>query len=76
MFVVHQWGANTWSPHIGGYLHCSDCGSAIPSAIPRRLFYWASCECRNVRYRCILGWRLCKVKDASKLSPIKLVGKG
>jgi hypothetical protein len=76
MFVVLPWGSNTWSPYVGGYVLCAGCGSALPSTIPRRLFYWASCECRNVRYRCFLGWRRCRVKDPSKLSPVKLVGKG
>jgi len=76
LFVVHPWGANTWSAHLGGYVLCSGCGTASPSAIPRRLIYWTSCGCGNIRWRCLLGWRRCAVKDSSLLSPVKLIGKG
>jgi hypothetical protein len=76
MFVVHPWGANTWSPHTGGYVLCKCCGSAVPSAVPRKLFRWLSCECGNIRFVSILWWGRRTVKDPSAVLPVKLLGKG
>lgn len=76
LFVVHPWGPNTWSPHLGGYLLCKGCGSASPSLLPRRLVYVARCGCGNIRWTMLFGWRRCAVKDWSMLAPVKLIGKG
>lgn len=76
LFVVHPWGANTSSAHLGGYVLCGGCGTASPSAIPRKVFYWKSCGCGNIRWRCFFGWTRNTVKDPSLLLPVKLIGKG
>jgi hypothetical protein len=76
LFVIHPWGANTWSAHVGGYLLCTICNSAAPSMMPRRLLYWRSCECGNIGWRCIFGRSWHVVKDPSQLTPVKLIGKG
>src|SRR5258706_15993453 len=34
LFVVRTDVGVGWIPHVGGYLLCSSCGSAVPSAIP------------------------------------------
>lgn len=75
-FVVREDVGEGWIPHVGGYLLCTDCGCATPSAMPRRLFYWRSCACGNVRWRMILWWRRCRVRHPEKLVPVKLVGRG
>lgn len=60
----------------GGYVLCKSCGSAVPSAVPRRWFYGASCACGNIRWRCVLGWRRAFVRDPQALVPVKLIGRG
>ena len=76
LFVVHPYEVNRWSPFIGGYIMCTHCGSAAPSALPRRLFYWGSCVCGNIRWNCLLAWRKGTITDASAIVPIKLIGRG
>jgi len=59
-----------------GYLLCKVCGSAVPAAVPRRWFYWASCACGNIRWRCLLGWRRAFVRDPGSVVAVKLIGRG
>jgi len=56
----------------GPYLVCR-CGSAAPVSMPRKLFYWSSCACRNLRWRCILGWRKGTIQDWELVFPAKLI---
>jgi hypothetical protein len=76
LFVVREDVGSGWIPHIGGYLMCTTCGSASPSALPRRLMYWHSCACGNIRWRMLLWWRHCYIKHPEKLVPVKLTGRG
>lgn len=76
LFVVRENRGQGWGPHIGGYLLCTECGYAIPSALPRRTLYWRSCGCGNIKWRMILGWRRCYVRSPEKLVPVKLIGRG
>lgn len=75
MFTVWD-QRDQWVAHVGLYLQCETCGSVVPSALPRRWFYWAGCACGNVRWRCILGWRRVAVRDRGALVAVKLIGKG
>jgi hypothetical protein len=75
-FVVLPNGSAGWRPHLGGYVVCQWCGSAAPTAIPRRLFYWRSCECGNIRWRCIGPWQRVTVLRPELTSPVTLIGKG
>jgi hypothetical protein len=75
LFVILPNENDGWHAHIGSYVVCQRCGSAVPAALPRRLFYWAGCECKNVRWRCILFWQRVFVSDPSVVIPVKLVGK-
>lgn len=76
LFVVREDVGAGWVPHIGGYLLCTSCGYAMPSALPRRMLFWRACGCGNVRWRMLLWWRRCKVKHPERLAPIKLTGRG
>lgn len=76
LFVVLEEDGAGWVPRLGGYVLCKACGSAAPSALPRRWFYWTSCECGNIRWRCLLGWRKAFVRDPQSLVPVKLIGRG
>jgi hypothetical protein len=63
-------------PLVGLYLQCRRCGSVLPSAIPKRFFYWGACECGNVKWRILWRWNWNSVSDPSLLVPVKLIGKG
>lgn len=76
LFVVRTDVGAGWMPHLGGYLLCNICGSAVPSAIRNRLFYWSDCACRNMKWRCILGRCKSTIRDEQALVPIKLIGRG
>jgi len=76
LFVVLPYEVNRWTPHVGGYIQCHGCGTVAPEALPWRAFYWTRCECGNVRWRCVLGWRRMRVRDARSLVPVKLIGRG
>ena len=76
LFVALPYEANRWIPVVGGYLQCQGCGSVAPVALPWRFFYWSNCECGNVRWRCLLGWRRLRVRDAHSIAPVKMIGKG
>jgi hypothetical protein len=76
LFVVREEVGLGWVPHIGGYLLCTGCGYATPSALPRRMLYWRSCGCGNVKWRMILGWRRCRVTHPERLTRVKLIGRG
>jgi hypothetical protein len=75
-FLVSRDVGAGWIPHVGGYVRCLRCGSAAPSALPRRWFYWAGCACGNVRWRCVLFWRRGVVADPESVEPVKLIGRG
>ena len=76
LFVVVPNGSAGWQPHLGGYVQCQRCGSAAPSAINKRLVYWASCQCRNIRFRCVGPWKKISVSSPELLIPVKLIGRG
>ncbi|GHE41458.1 hypothetical protein GCM10007167_24180 [Vulcaniibacterium thermophilum] len=76
LFVVREAGGAGWVPHIGGYLLCTSCGYATPSALPRRMLYWRACGCGNVRWRMLFWWRRSSVRYPEKLVPVKLTGRG
>jgi hypothetical protein len=75
MFVVLPESTPGWVPHPGGYVICTTCGSAAPSLMPWRLFYWASCACGNIRWRCILGWQRGTARDPRAIVSAKLLGR-
>jgi hypothetical protein len=56
----------------GPYVVCQ-CGSAAPVSIPRKLFYWASCECGNITWHCVLGWRRGVIRDWGLVFPATLI---
>lgn len=75
-FVVVPNGSAGWQPHRGGYVQCQRCGSAAPSAIHKRWLYWASCQCGNIRFRCIGPWKKVSVVNPELVIPVKLIGRG
>jgi hypothetical protein len=76
LFVVMPEHGAGGGPYLGGYLLCLRCDSAIPSAIRRKLLYWRSCECGNVRWRCVLFyWTRFHVADWEEVIPVKLIGR-
>lgn len=76
LFVVSPITDPGWRPHPGAYVRCNGCGSVAPVIIPRRPFYWGACACGNVKLRAIGPWREAEVRDPSKISPVKLIGRG
>ena len=76
MFVVSPDVSAGWVPHPDGYLRCLKCGSAAPSVLPRRWFYWASCACGNIRWRCVLFLGRGVIDDTESVETVKLIGKG
>ena len=72
--MVPESGAG-WVAHAGGYVQCLKCGSAAPSAMPRRLFYWAGCACGNIRWRWVLFCGRASVADPKAVVPVKLIAK-
>ena len=62
--------------HLGRYLLCQNCGSAVPATVRRRWFFWAGCACGNIRWRCVLFWRRGTVDDPDAAWPVKLIGRG
>lgn len=76
LFVVLRQPGTGWVPHPGGYVICNTCGSAAPSLMPWKLFYWASCACGNIRWRCFLGWRRGGVRNPDGVTSAKLCGRG
>ena len=64
-----------WVAHPGGYVQCLKCGSAAPSAMSRRLFYWAGCACGNIRWRWVLFCGRASVADPKAVVPVKLIAK-
>jgi len=75
LFVVVRESNAGWVAHAGGYVQCLKCGSAAPSAMPRRLFYWAGCACGNIRWRWVLFCGRASVADPDAVVPVKLVAK-
>jgi hypothetical protein len=77
MFVVLSQDDPGWIAHSGstGYVLCGKCGSAAPSVLPKSWFYWARCECGNIRLRRILFWERIFVREPSELTPLKLIGR-
>jgi hypothetical protein len=76
LFVVVPNGSAGWQPTVGGYVQCLTCGSASPTVISRRLFYWARCECGNISWRIVGPWRRVSVQSPEQTFPVKLIGKG
>ena len=76
LFVVRPIDDPAWIPHRGAYVRCTSCGSVAPAVVPRRLFYWRSCECKNIRLRGIGPWRWAATKNSGLLVPVKLLGRG
>jgi hypothetical protein len=76
LFVVVPESNAGWVPHAGGYVQCLKCGSAAPSAMPRRLFYWSGCACGNIRWRWVLFFGRAFVANPEAVVPVKLVAKG
>lgn len=76
-FVVLPNASAGWKPHAKGFVLCGNCGSVSPSAAPKRRFiYWTSCECGNIKWRCIGPWRNVSVARPESVVPVKLIGKG
>jgi hypothetical protein len=75
LFVVLPQAGAGWVAHPGGYVQCLKCGSAVPSAMPRRLFYWSGCACGNIRWRWLFFRGRATVADAKAVVPVTLVGK-
>jgi hypothetical protein len=75
-FVVLPNGGAGWRPYLGGYVQCQRCGSVAPTVIPKRLFYCASCECGNIKWRRVGPWRRATVLYPEQTVPVKLIGKG
>lgn len=75
LFVVSPNISQGWVPTPAGYLLCLGCGSALPSVVPRGRFYWGSCKCGNIRWRCFIWWGGGNVADVSKVQTVKLLGK-
>lgn len=75
-FVITPSEGAGWRPHLGGYVQCTQCGSVSPTAIRKKWFYWAACECGNIRWRCIGPWRRVTVLNPEQIVPVKLIGKG
>ncbi|WP_139256246.1 hypothetical protein [Chitinimonas taiwanensis] len=76
LFVVVPNGSAGWQPHLGGYVQCQRCGSVAPSAVRKRWFYWASCQCGNIQFRCVGPWKKISVANPELLIPVKLIGRG
>jgi hypothetical protein len=76
MFVIAEDVHAGWVPHPRAYLHCLKCGSAAPSARPRRWFYWASCACGNIRWRSVLFLGRGVIDDTESVETVTLIGKG
>jgi hypothetical protein len=75
LFVVQGTSDSGWTPYPGGYILCALCGSAVPSYLPWRVFYWKACACGNIRWRQILGWRRGRAEDPTNVVPISLIGR-
>ena len=75
LFVVLTENRPGWFPHPGGYVICTICGSAAPSFMPWRLFYWRSCVCGNIKWRCLLGWRRGSAREPDAIVSAKLLGR-
>jgi hypothetical protein len=58
------------------FVQCRHCSSVGPSLPPKRFFYWGSCDCGNVKWRCFWRWRKRIVQQPFSLDPVKLIGKG
>ncbi|WP_343635095.1 hypothetical protein [Roseateles sp.] len=77
LFVVLPIVSAGWRPTLGGYIQCRTCGSASPSSIPeRKFFYWATCGCGNIRWRCIGPFRRVVVRAPDQILPVTLIGRG
>jgi hypothetical protein len=76
LFVVRREGPPGSIAGPGEYVLCTTCGSAAPTALPRKLFYWASCGCGNIRWRCLLGWRKGEIRNLQAVVPVRLIGRG
>lgn len=76
MFVVHPQEGQGLVPHKGGFIQCTECGSVAPSLFPRRLFYFKSCECGNMRVRSLLYMIDTSVRCPVSVRPVKLIGRG
>jgi hypothetical protein len=75
-FVLRPDTGNRWIAHPGAYVQCLGCGTVAPSALRWHWFYWARCECGNLRWRCLLGWRRLRLRDAGSLAAVRLIGRG
>ena len=75
LFVVLPDNRPGWVPHPGGYILCAICGSAVPSVLPRRLFYWRSCVCGNIKWRCLLGFGRGSAREPDAIVSVKLLGR-
>ena len=75
LFVVLIDDRPGWVPHAGGYVICAICGSAAPSFMRWKLFYWRSCACGNIRWRCLLGWCRGTAREPDAVVSAKLLGR-
>jgi len=72
LFVVVPESSGDWAP----YMQCKRCGSVAPTENPRRLIYWASCRCGNIKVRSLWFWHKATIQDPSLILYVKLIGKG
>ena len=75
-FSVRPYVNRGWVPHVGAYVQCNTCGSAIPCARNKRYFDYVACKCKNVVWWHFLKWRKTTIKTPSDLTAIKLIGRG
>ena len=75
LFVTLPVDGTGWVPNMDDYIRCRKCGSAAPSFLPQRFFYWASCACGNIRYRCLGFWRSATITNADETEVVRLIGK-
>jgi hypothetical protein len=72
LFVVVPESGGDWAP----YMQCKHCGSVAPTETPRRLIYWGSCRCGNIKVRRLWFWHKSTIQDPSRVFYVKLIGKG
>jgi hypothetical protein len=75
-FVISRDDPTRWLPSPQLYCQCLTCRSVAPTALPRRRFYWWSCECGNLRLRQILWWTDYRIRHGDSLQLVKLTGRG
>ena len=74
LFSVRPYPNRGWLPHVGAYVQCQSCGSAIPCARKKRFFDRVRCRCKNIVWWQLFKWRKVVIKKPENVVPIKLIG--